>query len=76
MFVCYDLRFADEFWTLAPGSDAYFVVANWPAKRRLHWSALLRARPLPGRLLPYLGAQTIGKVLTAVDTLEEMRMPA
>jgi len=46
LFVCYDLRFADEFWALARGSDAYFVVANWPAKRRLHWSALLRARAI------------------------------
>ena len=46
LFVCYDLRFADEFWTLALESDAYFVVANWPAKRRLHWSSLLRARAI------------------------------
>lgn len=46
LFVCYDLRFADEFWALARDSDAYFVVANWPAKRRLHWSALLRARAI------------------------------
>ena len=46
LFVCYDLRFADEFWALAHQSDAYFVVANWPAKRRLHWSTLLRARAI------------------------------
>jgi predicted amidohydrolase len=46
LFVCYDLRFADEFWALAHGSDAYFVVANWPAKRRMHWSTLLRARAI------------------------------
>lgn len=46
LFVCYDLRFADEFWTLASDSDAYLVVANWPAKRRLHWSSLLRARAI------------------------------
>jgi predicted amidohydrolase len=46
LFVCYDLRFADEFWALAHDSDAYFVVANWPAKRRLHWSSLLRARAI------------------------------
>ncbi|MFT4658164.1 MAG: putative amidohydrolase [Candidatus Aldehydirespiratoraceae bacterium] len=46
LFVCYDLRFADEFWTLAPDTDAYLVVANWPAKRRLHWSTLLRARAI------------------------------
>jgi predicted amidohydrolase len=46
LFVCYDLRFADEFWALAHDTDAYLVVANWPAKRRAHWSALLRARAI------------------------------
>jgi predicted amidohydrolase len=46
LFVCYDLRFADEFWALANDVDAYLVVANWPAKRRLHWSTLLRARAI------------------------------
>jgi len=46
LFVCYDLRFADEFWGLAKATDAYLVVANWPAKRRQHWSALLRARAI------------------------------
>ena len=29
-FVCYDLRFADEFWPLAPETDCYVVPANWP----------------------------------------------
>ncbi len=46
LFVCYDLRFADEFWALAHDTDAYLVVANWPAKRRLHWQSLLRARAI------------------------------
>lgn len=46
LFVCYDLRFADEFWALAAETDAYFVIANWPAKRRVHWSSLLRARAI------------------------------
>jgi predicted GNAT family acetyltransferase len=46
LFVCYDLRFADEFWELAPDVDAYFVVANWPASRREHWRTLLRARAI------------------------------
>lgn len=45
-FVCYDLRFSDEFWTLAPDTDCYVVVANWPAPRRAHWSALLVARAI------------------------------
>ena len=46
LFVCYDLRFADEFWGLADRTDAYVVVANWPASRREHWRTLLRARAI------------------------------
>jgi predicted amidohydrolase len=46
LFVCYDLRFADQFWTLAPDTDCYLVVANWPAARRGHWRTLLRARAI------------------------------
>jgi predicted amidohydrolase len=46
MFVCYDLRFADEFWQLATATDLYLVPANWPAKRREHWMTLLRARAI------------------------------
>lgn len=45
-FVCYDLRFSDEFWSLAHDTDCYVVVANWPAPRRSHWSALLVARAI------------------------------
>ncbi|HEX2903646.1 MAG TPA: carbon-nitrogen family hydrolase [Jatrophihabitans sp.] len=46
IFVCYDLRFADEFWSLAADTDLYAVVANWPQPRREHWRALLRARAI------------------------------
>lgn len=45
-FICYDLRFADEFWATAADTDLFIVVANWPASRRLHWDALLRARAI------------------------------
>jgi len=45
-FVCYDLRFSDEFWSLARETDCYVVVANWPARRQAHWSALLLARAI------------------------------
>ena len=45
-FVCYDLRFADEFWPLALNTDCYVIPANWPESRRSHWSALLRARAI------------------------------
>jgi len=46
LFVCYDLRFADEFWALAHDTDCYLVVANWPESRREHWRALLVARAI------------------------------
>jgi len=46
LFVCYDLRFADEFWTLANDTDLYVVPANWPEPRREHWRTLLRARAI------------------------------
>jgi predicted amidohydrolase len=46
LFVCYDLRFADEFWNTADETDAYLIVANWPDKRREHWRTLLRARAI------------------------------
>jgi predicted amidohydrolase len=46
LFVCYDLRFADEFWALAHDTDCYVVVANWPEGRREHWRALLVARAI------------------------------
>jgi len=44
LFVCYDLRFADEFWAVARDTDVYLLIANWPAKRRHHWQTLARAR--------------------------------
>lgn len=46
MFICYDLRFADEFWQLAPDTDTYLVPANWPTARRTAWMALLQARAI------------------------------
>lgn len=45
-FVCYDLRFADEFWRLAPTTDVYVVPANWPDSRISHWDVLMRARAI------------------------------
>ncbi|HVM64350.1 MAG TPA: nitrilase-related carbon-nitrogen hydrolase [Acidimicrobiales bacterium] len=44
--VCYDLRFADQFWEAAPETDLFVVVANWPAARRHHWRSLLLARAI------------------------------
>jgi predicted amidohydrolase len=46
LFVCYDLRFADEFWATAGDTDCYVVVANWPTVRQRHWEVLLTARAI------------------------------
>jgi len=45
-FVCYDLRFADEFWALALETDCYVVPASWPRQRAAHWKGLLPARAI------------------------------
>ena len=59
LFVCYDLRFADEFWQLAPETDLYLVPANWPIKRQGHWSALLRARAIENQAY-VIGCNRVG----------------
>jgi predicted amidohydrolase len=59
LFVCYDLRFADEFWTLAQTTDLYVVVANWPEPRHEHWRALLRARAIENQAY-VLGVNRVG----------------
>ncbi len=44
--VCYDLRFPEQYRATADHTDAYLVVASWPAARRHHWSSLLVARAI------------------------------
>lgn len=45
--VCYDLRFPELFRIAAGhGSQMMAVIANWPASRIDHWTALLRARAI------------------------------
>ena len=58
-FVCYDLRFADEFWSLAFDTDCYVVVGSWPRQRRAHWSALLRARAIENQAF-VVGVNRVG----------------
>lgn len=60
-FVCYDLRFADEFWACAAGTDVYVVPANWPQPRREHWRALLRARAIENQAY-VVGVNRVGTV--------------
>lgn len=59
LFVCYDLRFADEFWALARDVDAYVVPANWPDSRREHWRTLLRARAIENQAY-VIGVNRVG----------------
>lgn len=60
LFVCYDLRFADEFWATAADTDLYLVVANWPATRRHHWTTLLRARAIENQSY-VIGCNRVGE---------------
>jgi predicted amidohydrolase len=59
LFVCYDLRFADDWWDVAPDTDLYLCVASWPKARRHHWSALLRARAIENQAY-VVGANRVG----------------
>jgi predicted amidohydrolase len=60
LFVCYDLRFADEFWVRARDTDAYIVVANWPERRRHHWTTLLAARAIENQAY-VIGVNRVGR---------------
>ena len=59
LFVCYDLRFADEFWQLADDTDVYLVPANWPEARRLPWTVLLQARAIENQAY-VIGCNRVG----------------
>jgi predicted amidohydrolase len=59
LFVCYDLRFANEFWALAEGTDAYVIPANWPESRREHWMSLLTSRAIENQAY-VIGCNRVG----------------
>ncbi len=58
-FICYDLRFADEFWQLAPTTDCFVVPANWPEVRRHHWQQLLVGRAVENQAY-LIGVNRVG----------------
>ncbi len=64
--ICYDLRFADQFWAQAPDTDCYVVVANWPSSRRDHWRTLLRARAIENQAY-VVGANRVGRSGDGLD---------
>lgn len=46
-FICYDLRFPEIFRAaVIRGAELFIVIANWPASRVHHWTALLKARAI------------------------------
>jgi omega-amidase len=58
-FICYDLRFPELFRAVAAETDMIVVIASWPAARRLHWDALLRARAIENQCY-VIGVNRIG----------------
>src|SRR6478672_3529048 len=51
-FICYDLRFPEEFRVAADlGAELYIVIANWPRARELHWLTLLQARAIENQAI-------------------------
>jgi predicted amidohydrolase len=60
LFVCYDLRFVEEFWNCAEQTDVYLVPANWPDSRREHWLALLQARAIENQAY-VVGVNRVGQ---------------
>jgi predicted amidohydrolase len=59
-FVCYDLRFADEFWQRAPLTDCFIIPANWPEVRRHHWQSLLVSRAIENQAY-IVGVNRVGE---------------
>lgn len=63
--ICYDLRFPEiqrNLWNSEkkePTYDILLFVANWPAKRSPHWTALLKARAIENQCF-VLGLNRIG----------------
>jgi predicted amidohydrolase len=64
--ICYDVRFPEinrnkiDRNTENPIYDLQLFVANWPAKRSLHWKTLLRARAIENQSY-VIGVNRVGK---------------
>lgn len=60
-FICYDLRFPEEFREATSlGANVFTVAASWPAKRAPHWRVLLQARAIENQCY-VLGVNRVGK---------------
>ncbi len=63
--VCYDLRF--PVWSRNRSDyDVLVFVANWPAKRKMHWETLLRARAIENQAF-CIGVNRIGRDDNEID---------
>lgn len=60
-FICYDLRFPEIFQAASRSAHVIVVPANWPAKRREHWRALLRARAIENQVY-ILAVNCVGEI--------------
>ena len=66
MQICYDVRFPEinrnkiDEKTEKPIYDILLFVANWPAKRSIHWETLLTARAIENQCY-VIGVNRIGK---------------
>jgi len=59
--ICYDLRFPEVFREAAlRGAEAFFVIANWPARRVDHWRTLLGARAIENQAIA-VGVNRLGR---------------
>ncbi len=58
--ICYDLRFPEQYRATADDTDAYLVVASWPAPRATHWSSLLVARAIENQAY-VVGVNRVGE---------------
>lgn len=63
--ICYDLRFPEIvrnqiLTNQKPAYDVILYVANWPAKRSLHWNTLLNARAIENQSF-VIGVNRVGQ---------------
>ncbi|KUG22252.1 omega amidase [hydrocarbon metagenome] len=59
-FICYDLRFPIWCRNIQNEYDVAIFIANWPAKRALHWKTLLQARAIENQCY-VIGLNRVGK---------------
>jgi len=59
-FICYDLRFPVWCRNIENRYDAAIFVADWPARRALHWKTLLPARAVENQSY-VIGVNRVGK---------------